>query len=344
MTPVKKASAKKAPAKVPAKKATVEPAQVQPVEPIAEPAPPAKKTAAKAALPQQVSVTPAKKVAAKKTAAKKAPAKKLAKPAGEHLELIVAPEEAIPEEAIPEEATPAEASRQQTVPERGTPAPAIAEVVVPAPVVPEPLKGPAPGAGGIDPAYLPEVLAVAAVDRLGDTARRRVAWYAVRYPGVGADAVSRAITREFVRRARRQGFAAGVAGPVGLLIEAAGVNWLQAKLVLHLAAAYGHDPLDRRRAAELLVLQRVHGSIEAAEAAIRAAEQESGAGRAGRGAVLSRLSGPLARAMGGGLLQAAAARFARRLVPGAGAVLGSVAAARSTEMLAARAVRYYRRR
>jgi uncharacterized protein (DUF697 family) len=181
-------------------------------------------------------------------------------------------------------------------------------------------------------AHLPETLALAAVDHLGAGARQRVAWYRFTYPDANGDALSRAITHEFVRRARRQGFAAGLVGPAGLVVEAAGVAWLQAKLVLHLAAAYGHDPEDRRRAAELLVLQRVHGTVETAEEAVRAAERRD-PGRA---------TAPLARMAGAGLLRAAAARLARRFVPGAGMVVGSVTAARSTERLAARAVQYYR--
>ncbi|WP_432981485.1 hypothetical protein [Dactylosporangium sp. CA-233914] len=183
------------------------------------------------------------------------------------------------------------------------------------------------------------------MERLGAGARRRVEWYQLTYPDADRDALSRAITHEFVRRARRQGFATAVAGPAGLVVEAAGVAWLQAKLVLHLAAAYGHDPENRRRAAELLVLQRVHATVETAEAAVRAAERK-GSRRAG----VERLTSPLARAIVPGLLRAAVTRLARRLVPGrsrglaigAGLAVGSIAAARSTERLAARTVRYYR--
>ncbi|MFG2043337.1 EcsC family protein [Dactylosporangium sp. NPDC048998] len=195
--------------------------------------------------------------------------------------------------------------------------------------------------GTINPAFLPEMLALAAVERFGGEARRRVEWYRVTYPGADGDAVSRAIAREFVRRARRQGFAAGLAGSAGLIVEAAGLGWLQAKLVLHLAAAYGHDPEDRRRAAELLVLQRVHGTVETAEAAVRAAEMD-GARRADRRARASRMTAPLARVVGAGIVRAATARLVRRVVPGAGAIVGYVTAERSTEQLAARAMRFYR--
>lgn len=195
----------------------------------------------------------------------------------------------------------------------------------------------------INPAFLPEILALAAVERLGAAALRRVEWYRVNYPDADGDAVSRAITREFVRRSRRQGFAAGLAGPAGLLVGTAGLGWLQAKLVLQLAAAYGHNPEDRHRAAELLVLQQVHATLETAEAAVRAAERDGSGHRAGRRTRASRMSAPLARAVGAGIVRAVAGRLVRRVVPGGAAIVGSITAGRSTERLAARAVRYYRR-
>ncbi|MEV0131727.1 hypothetical protein AB0H83_25100 [Dactylosporangium sp. NPDC050688] len=254
-----------------------------------------------------------------------------------------------PREPAPQpEPTPQPEPEPQPAPQpEPTPQPK-AQSLVAAPVAAEaaetPGRAPVGERRGINPAYLPEFLALSAVARLGAGARERVAWYAVNYPDADGDAVGRAITREFVRRARRQGFAAGAAGSLGLLVEAAGVNWLHAKLVLHLAAAHGHDPLDRQRAAELLVLQRVYAEIETAEAALLAAEQAQRSRRAGSGVGVARLASPLGRAIGGGLLQAAGVRIARRAVPGIGPVLGAVAAVRSTEAIAMRATRYYRRK
>jgi hypothetical protein len=46
-----------------------------------------------------------------------------------------------------------------------------------------------------------------------------------------------------------------------------------AELILHMAAAYGLDPTDRRRAVELLVLTQVHPTADDAEAALASAEQ-----------------------------------------------------------------------
>jgi hypothetical protein len=302
-TPVKKAAV----AKKAAKAQSVEPKPVAPApEPVVEVEAPAKKAAPK-------------KAAVKKAVVKKAaPVKKAAK-AVKAVKAVEAPE---PVEV---------AAVSNDTPVVVAPAPEADEAVV------------SFRAGDINPAFLPEMLALAAVERLGAAAQRRISWYRMHYPDADRDAVSRAVTREFVRRARAQGFAAGLAGTAGLLIEPAGIGWLQAKLVLHLAAAYGHDPEDRRRAAELLVLQRVHGTVETAEAAVRAAEQAGAARRANPRIGASRMTAPLARLVGAGIARAAVARVARRIVPGAGAIVGSVSAARGTERLAARAVRYYRR-
>ncbi|GAA1504329.1 hypothetical protein GCM10009827_017010 [Dactylosporangium maewongense] len=342
----KKAVAKKAPAKKAAPKVEVESKAA--IEPTPETTP--------------VKKAPVKKAAVKKAAVKATSTQEVLFPAPKSPEAPAAPEPA-PEAPAAPEATDApkaaEAPRETEAAEQAEAAEAApvvdevtlverrVEVVEADPTdlgVPETTRETEPGGRGINPAYLPELLALAAVARLGEAARERAAWYAANYPGVDGDAIGRAVTREFVRRARRLGIAAGAAGSLGLVVEAAGVNWLHAKLVLHLAAAHGHDPLDRARAAELLVLQRVYAEVATAEAAIMAAEQAQRSRRAGPGVGVARLAGPLGRTLGGGLLQAAGVRIARHAVPGIGPVIGAVAAVRSTEAIAMRATRYYRRK
>ncbi|MFI5915573.1 hypothetical protein [Dactylosporangium sp. NPDC051541] len=332
----------------PAKKTAAAKKTTPPPEPEPElpppPAPPAaaKKAVAKKATPTK-KATPAKKAPATKAPATKVPATKAAAKKTAPPEEPPAKKTAAKKAAV-KKATPPAATTPEPEPIIEPPRPVISEepkVEPTQPVSVDEQSDEPTDSSGLNPAYIPETLALAAVDRLAAGAKRRVGWYQLTYPGVDGEAISRAITREFVRRARRLGFAAGLVGPTGLVVEAAGVAWLQAKLVLHLAAAFGHDPQDRRRAAELLVLQRIHGTVETAEAAVRAAERADGR-RANPRVAADRVGGPLARMVGGGLLRAAAARLARRVVPGAGLIVGSVTAARSTERLAARAVRYYR--
>lgn len=92
---------------------------------------------------------------------------------------------------------------------------------------------------------VPTYLAEAAVERYGDSAHRYVQWLRDTYPDATPDGLARAVqllpTRYSV-----------LAGPVGLLAA-------QARLVLHIAAAYGRDPRDAARVPELLELLTADG-------------------------------------------------------------------------------------
>jgi uncharacterized protein (DUF697 family) len=132
---------------------------------------------------------------------------------------------------------------------------------------------------------------------------------------------------------------AGLVGPLAVLADSAALAWTQARMVLDVAAAYGRDPADPERAAEILALQGVHPDLDRARAALAAARESADDGPAA-----TRLVVPMARMAGRALAWMTVARRVSRLVPGAGAVLTGVAAARSTERLAARATRFYRQR
>jgi hypothetical protein len=188
------------------------------------------------------------------------------------------------------------------------------------------------------PGYAAEILALAAVEHLGREADRYATWVRDTYPNTTPDSLARLATQRFLRLARNEGALAGAAGPFTLLLEASGLAWLQARLVLHVAAAYGRDPQDRARAGELLMLQRLHPSVQAAQRALDAVQGPTAA----PGVLTPRVATPVARAIGVAALRAGLARLAGRLIPGGGAVVGAVSAARSTERLAARATSYYK--
>jgi hypothetical protein len=119
------------------------------------------------------------------------------------------------------------------------------------------------------------------------------------------------------------------------------VLWTQANLVLHLAAAYGRDPAHPDRAAELLVLTRVHPDAESARAALTAAREADGPGEEPWSRVAEaawRLAAPLAAQAGGWL----ALRVASRLLPGAAVLAAAAGDAAAAERLAARATTAYR--
>ena len=62
--------------------------------------------------------------------------------------------------------------------------------------------------------------------------------------------------RRHATLARFEGAATGVGGIITLVPDMVGLAWIQSRLVFFVAAAYGYDPRDPMRPAELLVLMR----------------------------------------------------------------------------------------
>ncbi|WFE25937.1 hypothetical protein O7623_21575 [Solwaraspora sp. WMMD791] len=232
-------------------------------------------------------------------------------------------------------------------------APRKAAAAVPAP--PPPATPPAPPTpvgvpDGIGwqvlarPTYAPELLALTAVDRIGPAARDWVARLRSDYPAAGDDALARLAARRFTRYAGAGAVAAGAAGLLGPAMELATLGWAQAALTLHVSAAYGHDPTDRQRAAELLVLTGVHPDVDAARTALAAAQRPAAdddgdpvARWSGGAQRLAELAGGLS---GGGW---ALLRLPARLLPGARALVACTGDTLVMQRLAARATALYRR-
>lgn len=195
-----------------------------------------------------------------------------------------------------------------------------------------------------DPQYAPEHLALEAVRRLGPEARRWAERIRAEHPGIDPESVARLAIRRFVGRARLSGAVSGAAGLPGAVVDVGVLAWTQARMVLHLAAAYGHDPEHEDRATDLLVLQKVHKAAQTARLALGVA-----AGRERAGALLSGSNTPLGRVMlrlGVKLAQMAGIRAAKRIfakvVPGAAVILGTWANSAATKDLAGRATALYR--
>ncbi|WBB81541.1 EcsC family protein [Micromonospora sp. WMMD882] len=252
------------------------------------------------------------------------------------------------------DSTPVDGQTPAPAPRPPAPAPA------PGPVDPPPVAGPAdppdvPEAPPArlwdrmreDPQYAPEHLALEAVRRLGPEATRWVARVRAEQPGITADALADLAVRRFVNRARLSGAVSGAAGLPGAVIDVGVLAWTQARMVLHVAAAYGVDPQHADRATDLLVLQKVHKVAETARVALGMA-----AGRERAGALFGGGSQPaLGRVMvrlGVRLAQMAGVRAAKRVfakvVPGAAIVLGTWANSSATKDLARRSRELYRER
>lgn len=167
-----------------------------------------------------------------------------------------------------------------------------------------------------DPGYATEHLAREAVRRLGPQARDWADRNRRRYPAATPDGLARLAVTEHVRTARRQGAGALLGGVAGSVAAVTLLARTQARLVLTVAAAYGHDPMSEARTREILDLLR-----------------------------LPRLTQPgLVATLNGGRLVGAVLlrRLAARAIPLGAAVTGAIHSGRSTEAVAVRAVLAYR--
>ena len=193
--------------------------------------------------------------------------------------------------------------------------------------------------------YTPELLALTAVRRIGPGAREYVAWLRANYPDASEDRTARYLAQRFGRSVGYTG-ASAVLGrttaltPAAVLTDVAGLVLAQARVALHVAAAYGQDPTDPARAAELLALQRVYPSVEVARTAVAAAATRAGHAQRDAGGSLWHLVRVLLAPLGG----RGAGRALGRLIPGTGTLVSALGGAAAMESLANRAIEMYRPR
>jgi hypothetical protein len=199
-----------------------------------------------------------------------------------------------------------------------------------------------------DPQYAPEHLAVEAVRRIGPQATAWVDYVRRGQPGLNSEQIAQIAAKKFTNIAGLSGAVSGAAGLPGAVVDFGVLAWTQARMVLHLAAAYGLDPAHGDRATDLLVLQRVHKYAQTARAAIGVAQGREtigavvtagrGGARAGTGRLLGELTMKLARMAGVRALK----RLFAKIVPGAGVILGHWANRSATKELAARSMAHFR--
>lgn len=184
-----------------------------------------------------------------------------------------------------------------------------------------------------DPGHTPELLALTAVQVIGPRADGWAREVRQTYPNANAAGVARLAVRQFTRRSGVTGALAAMTGAYAPFALWGMGAYHHAELVLHVAAAYGRDLGDPARAVELLVLTRVHSTLQDAEAAVeaaRAAEPElTASGAAWR----------LGRAFA---VHAGGWAALRRIVPGGAIVAAAVTGHAATEMLGVRATTFYR--
>jgi hypothetical protein len=165
-----------------------------------------------------------------------------------------------------------------------------------------------------DPGFAPEHVAREAVARIGPAALDWAATMRARYPRATPDGLARLAARDSVARAAGL---SGLGGMFGAVVGASALSYGQARLVLHIAAAYGFDPTSEERVKELLRLLRVPRLTEPTGAAVV----------------------EVGRVVSGWAVR----RVARRLGRGAAPLIGAYLGAWSSTDLADRATAHYRR-
>ncbi|MCY1142110.1 EcsC family protein [Actinoplanes sp. Pm04-4] len=196
-----------------------------------------------------------------------------------------------------------------------------------------------------DPQYAPEHMALEAVRRLGPEAAAWAERMRAEHPDRTPDQLADLAIKRFTTLARISGAVSGATGLPGAVLDVGVLAWNQARMVLHIAAAYGHDPTASERATELLVLQRVHKVAQTARLALGVAAGRERAVKLFAGAATRPLSGVMVR-LGMKLAQMAGVHAAKRMfakmIPGASIVLGTWVNSAATKDLAGRAREVYR--
>jgi hypothetical protein len=190
-----------------------------------------------------------------------------------------------------------------------------------------------------EPDRTPEWVALAALERFGPQAER---WVQIAGPGHAPAKLAKIAVRKHVRLARLEGGALGVAGGFGAAADLVALLWIQSRMVFYVAAAFGFDPRDPMRPAELLFLQGVYPSPAEARSALDGAGKRMALAlteKAVYGKRDSRLAVRLMR-YGGTKL---AKHYGGRLIPVLSAPIGAVQNAGAAKDLGRRALAYYGR-
>ena len=187
-----------------------------------------------------------------------------------------------------------------------------------------------------DPARAPALSALAAGERHGPAARE----WAAEHRGEDPRTLAEKAKRTHARWARVTGAATGVGGFVTVVPDMAAAAWIQSRRVVFVAAAFGFDPLDRMRPAELLVLLDLYDDPGQARDAL------DGAGRSLAVAAATRAMSrdderTLASKLTAMVVRRGARRLAGRAIPGIAIAVNAIGNERAVRDLADRAVAFY---
>lgn len=188
-----------------------------------------------------------------------------------------------------------------------------------------------------DPARAPEHLALAAAEFHGPAAE---AWSKEKRAtfATAPEELAQMAKRRHATLARFGGAATGIGGFVTVLPDLAALAWIQSRLVFFIAAAFGYDPRDPMRPAELLVIQGFYADRATARAALDGVGQSLASAYVGRRSNADEaLASRLLKMVG----KRATKRVVGRLIPGLAILTNAVGNERDTRALADRAIAFY---
>ena len=188
-----------------------------------------------------------------------------------------------------------------------------------------------------EPDRAPEYIALAAAERFGPAAEE---WVRIAGPGHTPDELAKLAFRKHVRMARLEGGALGIGGAITAAPDLVALMWIQSRMVFFVAAAYGYDPHDPMRPAELLHLQEVYPSALEARRALDGVGKRMAQAIAER-ALNSRDDQAIHLKLAKYAAKRMARRYAGRLVPFLGAPIGAIQNGGVTKDLGRRTLAYY---
>lgn len=188
-----------------------------------------------------------------------------------------------------------------------------------------------------DPERAPELIALAASKRFADPAAE---WVRIAGTGRTHEKLARKAFRKHVHQSRGEGLVLGIGGMITSAANVAGLGWIQARMVFFIAAAYGYDPHDPMRPAELLYLWGVY------ETPAQARESLDGIGASmAKTVVKTQLNKPSERSVTNRMLRyvgkRTVKRYGGRLIPLLGAPISAIQNGGSTKDLGHMAMKYY---
>lgn len=192
-----------------------------------------------------------------------------------------------------------------------------------------------------DPSRAPEIIALASARIHAPQADKWIAQQRSRYAHDDHWFASAAKAKH-AQLARLEGAATGVGGIITMIPDLVGLAWIQSRLCFYVAAAYGYDPFDPMRPAEMLVLHQMYDDPLQARRALDGEERHLASHYVDR-----KLSGQLARdeALAVKLMtyvgKRGAKRMAGRMIPGFAILFNATANELDTRRLADKAIAFY---